>query len=140
MPYRWKTSGAGRWIRRESKTQSKDKPLHAILDDPDLHTHVGIDFVPSLHDWKTAMDFVHFQGFLGAKMSLQFTWSGSDTALAAPLVLDLVRLTDFAASQGEAGEMAHVASYFKSPLGCDEHDFFEQRRLLTDYLARHLGR
>ena len=30
-----------------------------------------------------AYDFVHFEGFLGAQMSLQFTWQGSDSALAA---------------------------------------------------------
>ena len=31
--------------------------------------------MPSLGDWKTAWDFIHFEGF-GAKMSMQFTWSG----------------------------------------------------------------
>jgi len=124
-------------IRRESKMQTKDRPLHAILDDENLHTSVGIDFVPSLHDWKTAMDFVHFQGFLGAKMTLQFTWTGSDSALATPLVIDLVRLADFAASQGESGEMMHTASYFKSPLGCEEHNFHAQFQMLLAYAERH---
>lgn len=124
-------------IRRESKLRNKDAPLHAILDDENLHTGVGIDFVPSLHDWKTAMDFVHFQGFLGAKMSLQFTWSGSDSALAAPLVIDLVRLADFACARGESGEMAHTACFFKSPIAGGTHDFHAQFARLIEYAERH---
>jgi myo-inositol-1-phosphate synthase len=53
------------------------------------HATVGIEYVPSLGNWKTAWDFVHFRGFLGTKMSLQFIWQGCDSILAAPLVLDL---------------------------------------------------
>jgi len=124
-------------IRLESKRRTKDAPVHEIMDDDTIHTRVGIDYVPSLHDWKTAMDFVHFQGFLGAKMSLQFTWSGSDSALAAPLVIDLFRLADFAAANGEVGEMAHTACFFKSPLAGGTHDFHSQFRRLIDYAEGH---
>lgn len=125
-------------IRLESKVHSKDAPLHAILDDEELHTSVGIDYVPSLHDWKTAMDYVHFQGFLGAKMSLQFTWTGSDSALAAPLVIDLIRLTDYAARLGEKGDMAHTACFFKAPNGGGTHDFHGQFERLLEYAQAHL--
>lgn len=118
---------------RASKIRSKDEALRQILEDPHLHTKVSIDFVPSLSDWKTAWDFVHFRGFLDVPMSLQFTWQGSDSALAAPLVLDLIRLAEFAHRRRESGVMAHVASFFKSPLGCAEHDFHKQVRLLEEY-------
>jgi myo-inositol-1-phosphate synthase len=124
---------------RESKRRHKDEGLRSILGDPALHTEVGIDYVPSLHDWKTAWDFVHFEGFLGARMSLQFTWTGSDSALAAPLVIDLVRLADFAAAAGESGEMEHTACYFKSPLAGGTHDFHRQWRRLLEYVERHLA-
>jgi myo-inositol-1-phosphate synthase len=103
-----------------------------------VHTRVGIDFVPSLKDWKTAWDFVHFEGFLGARMSLQFTWSGSDSALAAPLVLDLIRLTEFAARKGEVGEMSQTASFFKAPIAGGTHDFRAQFQRLLDYAEGHL--
>jgi myo-inositol-1-phosphate synthase len=129
-------------IRREAKKKNKDEALRAILADPKLHTEVGIDFVPSLHDWKTAWDFIHFEGFLGARMSMQVTWQGSDSALAAPLVIDLVRLADLAAAREEAGEMEHVGCYFKSPLsarGPVEHDFHAQFAKLLDYAARARG-
>ena len=93
---------------------------------------VGIDYVPSLHDWKTALDFVHFEGFLGAKMSLQFTWAGCDSALAAPLVIDLVAERTSRPS-GARRARAQTACYFKSPLTGGTHDFHEQFRSLMDY-------
>ncbi len=120
-------------LHRESKLRSKGDALRSILKDPRMHHQVAIDFVPSLRDWKTAWDFVHFEGFLGAQMSLQFTWQGSDSALAAPLVLDLVRFTELALRRKEAGAMAHVASFFKSPLGATTHDFYAQYRALLEY-------
>ena len=123
-------------VRREAKLRNKDEALRSILGDEEVHTHVGIDYVPSLEDWKTAWDFVHFEGFLGARMSLQFTWHGSDSALAAPLVLDLVRLADLAAERGESGAMEHVASFFKSPLAGEGHDFHAQVDALRRYAAR----
>lgn len=124
---------------RETKLRNKNEALRAILDDESIHTHVGIDFVPSLQDWKTAWDFVHFEGFLGARMSLQFTWSGSDSALAAPLVIDLVRLADLAAEAGEGGEMSHTACFFKAPLAGGTHEFHAQFAELCAYAERHLA-
>ena len=124
-------------LHRRSKLASKDEALRSILPDPELHTHVGIDYVPSLQDWKTAWDFVHFEGFLGVRMSLQLTWSGSDSALAAPLVLDLARLADLSAERGERGVMEHTACYFKSPLSRGSHAFHEQVERLFDYARRN---
>lgn len=118
---------------RQSKLRNKDEALRSILDDPDMHSHVGIDFVPSLADWKTAWDFVHFEGFLGARMSLQFTWAGSDSALAAPLVIDLARLAALSLERGEVGVMPHVACFFKAPMSGGTHDFHKQFAALERY-------
>jgi myo-inositol-1-phosphate synthase len=120
---------------KQSKLDSKDALLPSILGYP-LHTHVGIDYVPSLNDLKTAWDFIHFQGFLGFKMSLQFTWQGCDAILAAPLVLDLIRFADLAASRGESGSMPHLAVFFKQPFGVGEHDLHQQWHMLGEYLDR----
>jgi len=121
---------------RQSKLRNKDEALRSILGDPDVHSHVGIDFVPSLADWKTAWDFVHFEGFLGAKMSLQFTWAGSDSALAAPLVIDLARLAALSQERGEVGVMPHVACFFKAPMSGGTHDFHAQFEALERYGKR----
>ncbi|MED5330020.1 MAG: inositol-3-phosphate synthase [Planctomycetota bacterium] len=117
-----------------TKVRSKDSVLQGILGYP-VHTHVGIDFVESLDDLKTAWDFIHFQGFLDHKMSMQFTWQGCDAILAAPLVLDMIRLTDLAMRRGESGPMRHLAPYFKSPLGVEDHDLHQQFHGMMDYLA-----
>lgn len=122
---------------RESKTRSKDHAIRQILGDDDTHSRVTIDYVPSLDDWKVAWDYIHFEGFMGARMSMQFTWQGNDSALAAPLVLDLVRLAAFAQAQGERGLMTHTAAYFKSPTGVEEQNFVKQFALLEQYVAHH---
>jgi len=126
---------------KAAKTASKDGLLREILGADGLHSRVRIDYCPSVDDWKIAWDFIHFRGFLGTKMSLQFIWQGCDSMLAAPLVLDLVRLVEFAARSGERGAMAHLACFFKSPLGARSHAFAEQFAELAAYArARTPGR
>jgi len=125
---------------RESKIISKDGILSKSLGYTP-HSKVHIEYVPSLDDQKTAWNFIHFRGFLGTKMSLQFTWQGYDSMLAAPLVLDLARLSELAKRRGEAGIMRQLASFFKAPIGVDEHLFYEQSHMLFQYTkeAQHNG-
>jgi myo-inositol-1-phosphate synthase len=119
-------------LNKAAKIQTKDQVLSKILG-YSPHSRVHIDYVPSLDDQKTAWDFIHFQGFLGARMSLQFTWQGYDSILAAPLVLDLARLAELAVRRGESGLMPHLASYFKAPLGVDAFGLHEQYGMLAEY-------
>jgi myo-inositol-1-phosphate synthase len=119
--------------RKAGKLANKSNVIHSILDSDRVHSGVSIDFVPSLHDLKTAMDFVHFEGFLGAKMQLQFTWQASDSALAAPLVLDLARIAFLAQERGEGGQCKAAASFFKDPLGVKDHDFHRQMERLRKW-------
>ncbi len=118
---------------KASKISTKDSVLSSILGYP-LHTHVSIDYAPSLADLKTAWDFIHFRGFLDYKMSLQFTWQGCDAILAAPVALDLARLADYADRRGESGLMTQLACFFKHPLGVDEQDLHFQFHNLMAYL------
>lgn len=119
-----------------TKLADKNAVLRGILRDEEVASHTRIDYVPSLEDWKTAWDFVHFEGFLGVKMTMQILWQGCDSLLAAPLVLDLVRFTEHAARHGFSGPMAHLACFFKSPLGTSEHNLFRQFELLLEYARR----
>lgn len=120
---------------KQTKVASKDSALGAMLG-YDPQSLVSIEYIKSLGDWKTAWDHVHFRGFLGAPMTLQLTWQGCDSALAAPLVLDLARLADHAASRDESGALGYLASFFKSPIGAAEQDFFAQLGALADYAKR----
>ncbi|MBQ0825664.1 inositol-3-phosphate synthase [Streptomyces tagetis] len=99
---------------------------------------VHIDDVPALGDWKTAWDHIAFDGFLGARMILQTTWQGCDSALAAPLVLDLARLTARAHEQGRSGPLSALGFYFKDPVGEGPAGLTEQYTELRRF-ARTLG-
>ena len=118
-----------------SKTVTKAAGLEAILGEP-VDGPLHIDFVEDLGDWKTAWDHVSFEGFLGTRMSLQFTWQGCDSARAAPLVLDLVRLVARAHEVGEAGALPALGFFFKDPAGSDEHRLSVQWDALRDWCAR----
>src|SRR5215472_145990 len=118
---------------KASKIGTKDKVISSIVGYKP-QTHVSIEYIESLDDWKTAWDHIHFRGFLGVKMMMQFTWQGCDSILAAPLVLDLARLALLSGRRGEAGVLRHLACFFKSPLGVEEHDFFRQWNLLEEYV------
>ncbi|MGA2032192.1 MAG: inositol-3-phosphate synthase [Thermoguttaceae bacterium] len=117
---------------KQAKIASKEHLLGEILGYRP-QTLVSIEYVASLGDWKTAWDHVHFAGFLGTPMTLQFTWQGCDSVLAAPLVLDLVRFSEWAWRRGESGALRFLASFFKSPLGVEEPCFDNQFRMLQEW-------
>jgi myo-inositol-1-phosphate synthase len=99
-----------------------------------------IDDVPSLGDWKTAWDHIAFDGFLGTRMILQTTWQGCDSALAAPLVLDLARLATRAHEAGLTGPLSELGFYFKDPMGEGPSALGEQYAALAGFAGRLRGR
>ncbi|GIJ80000.1 myo-inositol-1-phosphate synthase [Micromonospora phaseoli] len=116
----------------KSKLSSKAGVLPALLGE-DVTAPLHIDNVPDLGDHKTAWDHVSFEGFLGVRMSMQLTWSGVDSTLAAPLVLDLARLTAAAHRAGHVGPIEQLGFFFKDPIGTDEHALADQARVLADW-------
>ncbi|MEW2473656.1 inositol-3-phosphate synthase [Micromonospora gifhornensis] len=99
-----------------------------------------IDYVEELGDFKTAWDLITFAGFLGTGMRLEFTWHGCDSALAAPLVLDLARLTAAAHAAGRSGPLTELAFFFKDPLGEGTHSLADQWTRLCEFAHRlHTG-
>jgi len=121
-------------VNKASKAHSKDHLLTDILGYRP-QTLVSIEYIESMGDWKTAWDHIHFAGFLGTKMSMQFTWQGCDSVLAAPLVLDLVRFTEREQRRGGSGVMTHLSSFFKSPMGRDVPAEFHREYLLLEQWA-----
>jgi myo-inositol-1-phosphate synthase len=119
---------------KASKIKTKDQLVQQIVGYKP-QTHVSIEYIESLDDWKTAWDHIHFRGFLGTKMVMQFIWQGCDSILAGPLVLDLARLALFSQRRGEIGVLKHLACFFKNPMGVEEHDFFKQFGMLAEYAS-----
>ncbi|MBU7600624.1 inositol-3-phosphate synthase [Streptomyces sp. P38-E01] len=97
-----------------AKNAGKERVLAENLPEvPEGEVH--IDDVPALGDWKTAWDHIAFDGFLGSRMILQTIWQGCDSALAAPLVLDLARILARADALGLRGPVDGLGFYFKDP-------------------------
>jgi myo-inositol-1-phosphate synthase len=117
-----------------AKSVSKQRVLGETLGYvPEGHTR--IEFVADLGDFKTAWDLVTFSGFLGTGMRLEFTWHGCDSALAAPLVLDLARITAAAHAAGRTGPLTELAFFFKDPLGDVDHALPAQWDALRGFVA-----
>ncbi|WP_430790321.1 inositol-3-phosphate synthase [Actinoplanes sp. G11-F43] len=117
-----------------AKSASKQRVLEETLGYQPQGV-VRIDFVEDLGDFKTAWDLISFQGFLGTGMRLEFTWHGCDSALAAPLILDLARLTGAAHAAGRRGPLTDLAFFFKDPLGDGPHGLADQWQALTAFAA-----
>ncbi len=118
---------------KASKIRTKDQVISSIVGYKP-QTLVSIEYIDSLDDWKTAWNHIHFKGFLGTKMTLQFIWQGCDSILAGPLVLDLARLALFSQRRGEVGVLRHLACFFKNPMDVQDHDFFKQFAMLEEYV------
>jgi myo-inositol-1-phosphate synthase len=115
-----------------SKNRSKQLVLDQSLGYP-VEGEVHIDYVADLGDWKTAWDHISFQGFLGVRMFMQFTWQGCDSALAAPLVIDLARFMAKAHMAGWGGAVPALAFFFKDPVGASDPRLVAQYEALRDW-------
>ncbi|MGW3284159.1 inositol-3-phosphate synthase [Streptomyces sp. NPDC001002] len=121
-----------------AKNAGKERVLADTLGTtPEGEVH--IDDVPALGDWKTAWDHIAFDGFLGTRMILQTIWQGCDSALAAPLVLDLARLTARAQEAGLSGPLAELGFFFKDPVGEGPAGLGEQYEALVGFAGRLRG-
>ncbi|MEU6058448.1 inositol-3-phosphate synthase [Streptomyces sp. NPDC047097] len=112
--------GDGAALADPAAAAAKNAGKERVLADTLGHTPEGqvhIDDVPALGDWKTAWDHIAFDGFLGSRMVLQTIWQGCDSALAAPLVLDLARLLARTQEAGLTGPRPELGFYFKDPDG-----------------------
>lgn len=117
----------------KSKIKSKDSVLAKCLG-YDTYSKVKIDYFPPLGDRKVAWDYIAFRGFLNTQMSIQFSWCGADSVLAAPLVLDLIRLVHFAKTRNKYGVISELGLYFKSPMGGGPSNLHEQYTILRDWI------
>ena len=119
---------------KSSKISSKKGVLEGILGyDPE--GDVRIDYFKPLADHKVAWNFIQFRGWAGHRMRLQFTWEGTDSVLAAPLVLDIARLVLLAQRRGESGPIGELGLFFKTPEGSAEMNLHTQ----YDVLLRWAG-
>lgn len=129
----------------ETKIASKSQCLSSILgyqpggEDAPSH-QVSIHYYKPRGDAKEAWDTIDFRGFLGVPMQLKLNWLGQDSILAAPIIIDLVRLVAFAAETGCRGALESASYFFKdpvlSPLTTTQHAVPQQFDMLLEFLRR----
>lgn len=124
----------------KTKVTSKKGVLDQILGYEVGDHQVHIHYYRPRGDAKEAWDNIDVLGFLGEPMQIKINFLCKDSILAAPLVLDLVRLLDAAHRAGEKGVQRQLSLYFKSPYKVEGqplvHDLFQQHTMLRDWAAR----
>ena len=105
-----------------TKEVSKLSTLESILvpeKQPDLYTDyyhkVRINYYPPRNDDKEGWDNIDIFGWMGYPMQIKINFLCRDSILAAPLMLDLVLLSDLAARAGRYGTQRFLSFYLKSP-------------------------
>lgn len=101
---------------RDLKMSDKLDGLAALLGYADFDHHVTIDYVPHFGDNKESWDAITLQGWLGSRAELRINWRGQDSYLAAPLLLDVVRLIATSRPGAPGGLQEHLGFFFKRPI------------------------
>ena len=109
----------------------------------DVYHKVRINYYPPRGDSKEGWDNIDIFGWLGYQMQIKIDFLCRDSILAAPLVLDLVLLTDLAQRANLCGVQEWLSFYFKSPQHAPsvypEHDLFIQQTKLKNTLRWLMG-
>lgn len=121
----------------KTKVLSKAAVLDSIVGYRVENHQVHIHYYKPRGDAKEAWDNIDIGGFCGVPMQMKINFLCQDSILAAPLVLDMVRLIEVAKARGEKGIQRQLSIYFKSPYVGEgenaEHDVFEQERMLVKW-------
>jgi myo-inositol-1-phosphate synthase len=134
----------------KTKEVSKLSVIDTILDSekyPELYGNiyhkVRINYYPPRKDNKEGWDNIDLVGWMGYPMQLKVDFLCRDSILAAPLMLDLIILTDLAQRAGFKGIQTWLSFYFKSPMHTPEteplHDLFAQFVKMKNTLRVMIG-
>ncbi len=127
----------------KSKITTKGSVLDDILGYKVEDHLVDIRYYRPRGDNKEAWDNIDIIGFMGQPMQLKINFLCKDSILAAPLVIEIARLLDYAQFRGESGVQTQFSVFFKLPQVVDEaHDIPEhalhtQEQMLFKWLETH---
>lgn len=124
-----------------TKEVSKLSTLESILtpeEQPDLYADyyhkVRINYYPPRGDNKEGWDNIDIFGWMGYPMQIKINFLCRDSILAAPLVLDLILLTDLAARKGRFGTQRFLSFFLKSPMHNYEEGEIPVNHLFKQYV------
>jgi len=122
----------------KTKVLSKAAVLDSIVGYQVDNHQVHIHYYKPRGDAKEAWDNIDIVGFAGVPMQIKVNFLCQDSVLAAPLVVDLVRLLDVAKRTGDFGPQRQLSLFFKSPHSIEEgdvvHDLFKQEQMLLQWV------
>ncbi len=127
----------------KSKITTKGSVLDDILGYKVEDHLVDIRYYRPRGDNKEAWDNIDIIGFMGQPMQLKINFLCKDSILAAPLVIEIARLLDYAQKCGEKGVQTQLSTFFKLPQVTDEnaetpeHAIHNQQQMLLDWLEAH---
>jgi myo-inositol-1-phosphate synthase len=128
----------------KTKVLSKAAVLDSIVGYHVENHQVHIHYYRPRGDSKEAWDNIDIVGFAGVPMQMKVNFLCQDSVLAAPLVIDLVRLLDVAKRCGDYGAQRQLSLFFKSPHAVEGeevvHDLFKQEQLLLNWARSRSAR
>ena len=123
-PANFRTKEVSKLSTLESILRPEDQPDlygHGNEDDTQYYHKVRINYYPPRNDNKEGWDNIDIFGWMGYPMQIKINFLCRDSILAAPLLLDLVLLSDLAARDGRYGTQRFLSFFLKSPM----HDYTE---------------
>lgn len=130
----------------KSKITTKGSVLDDILGYVVEDHLVDIRYYRPRGDNKEAWDNIDIIGFLEQPMQLKINFLCKDSILAAPLVIEIARLLEYAQRRGEKGVLEPLSLFFKLPQVADEtnqkpeHAFHKQEQMLIEWLAANTAK
>jgi myo-inositol-1-phosphate synthase len=100
------------WLKLQDKTRGLEEIVASDVD----HV-VSIDYLASKGDRKESFDSVVAEDIFGGEVRLRLNWEAWDSALATPMLLDLIRLVMLGQRMGLRGPQEQLGFFFKSPVG-----------------------
>ena len=121
-----------------SKLDTKGGVLDQMLGYEVADHLVDIRYYRPRGDDKEAWDNIDISGFLGQKMQIKVNFLCKDSILAAPLAIEIARVTGLASKRGDGGVQEQLSHFFKAPMvkngHAPVHAFHEQEAMLMDWL------
>jgi myo-inositol-1-phosphate synthase len=117
---------------RDAKLRDK---MDALRLDRDSN-RISIDYLPLWGDRKEAWDAVECRTWFDTPLSIRINWRGSDSELAAPMILDLVRFMALGEGLGLKGFQPQLGFFFKRPFEREATSLSSRwRELLLAYVG-----
>lgn len=119
-----------------TKIQDKTNGIRELLGYDDFEHKVTIDYFKYKGDKKESWDAVYFSGWLNEPMSLKLNWQGEDSLLAAPIILDIIRLIEYGSKYGLHGFQKQLGVFYKHPFFCESMSLAQLYQYLIDFYTK----